>query len=109
MKTDPLLELLNHRIITERYFFPRPGSPRNTIDFTGIDGTRIRCSQKRPHSNVKTLVHFHGNGEIVADYDDGYLDSLVDIGVNVLMVEYRGYGDSEGKSELGKMLEVLDE
>ena len=99
------MELLNHRIISERYFFPRPGSPKSIRDFTGTDGTRLRCSQSAEVAGQKTLIHFHGNGEIVADYDDGYLDSLAALGVNVLMVEYRGYGDSEGECQLGKMLQ----
>lgn len=98
-------QLINHPVISQRYFFPRSGAPKNIIDFQGYDGTRLRCSELRPYEQAKTLIHFHGNGEIVADYDDGYLSSLVEqLGVNVIMVEYRGYGDSQGQCELGKML-----
>jgi len=104
MRSDPLLHLLDHQIISERYFFPRSGDPRTAVDFVGTDGVQIRCSKSTPRKNAKTLVHFHGNGEIVADYDDGYLESLADLGVNVLMVEYRGYGGSQGQPQLGKML-----
>ncbi len=98
-------EILNHHIISERYFFPRSGEPRHPKTFEGADGCRLGCAHQAPHANAKTLVHFHGNGEIVSDYDDGYTDSLLALGVNVLMVEYRGYGASEGTPELGKMLE----
>lgn len=97
-------ELLNHPIISQRYFFPRPGRPANPLYLKGVDGVRLCCSEKSVEGATKTLVHFHGNGEIVADYDDGYLDSLTALGVNVVMVEYRGYGASEGEAELGKML-----
>ena len=99
------MELLNHSLISERYFFPRPGEPKNFLDFKAADGVRIRCSQSTPREGQKTLIHFHGNGEIVADYDDGYSDSMAALGVNLLMIEYRGYGGSEGESQLGKMLQ----
>lgn len=97
-------DLLNHPIITERYFFPRPGQPRQARDFLAPDGVRLRCLE---HSigATRTLVHFHGNGEIVSDYEDGYLKSVAALGVNLLMVEYRGYGGSGGTAELGKMLD----
>jgi pimeloyl-ACP methyl ester carboxylesterase len=108
LNNDSNLDLLNHPVISERYFFPRPGRPREFTDFQGVDGARLRCSQCRPHPLAKTLIHFHGNGEIVADYDDGYLENLAALGVNVLMVEYRGYGDSEGQCQLGKMLQDVD-
>jgi alpha-beta hydrolase superfamily lysophospholipase len=98
-------QILNHPIITERYFFPRTGTPRHLREFQGAEKTRLGCAYRSPHDKAKTLVHFHGNGEIVADYDDGYVDSLLSLGVNVLMVEYRGYGSSGGAPELGKMLE----
>ena len=99
------LELLNHPVISERYFFPRPGSPVQPLELQGADGVKLVCSEKRVANATKTLVHYHGNGEIVADYDDGYLDSLAALGVNVIMVEYRGYGASGGQTQLGKMLE----
>lgn len=97
--------ILNHPVISQRYFFPRPGKPRHPIEFTGYGGVKLGCAWQKPHSGAKTLVHFHGNGEIVADYDDGYTDSLLALGVNVLMAEYRGYGFSEGVPQLHNMLE----
>ncbi len=49
------------------------------------------------------LLFFHGNGEIVADYD-----SLADIyhrlGVNFLPVDYRGYGLSGGRPAATAMM-----
>lgn len=104
MNSDPLFQLLNHPIISQRYFFPRSGRPANPVDFAGYDGTTLCCSRSPLVDGQKTLVHFHGNGEIVADYDDGYLENLASLGVNVIMMEYRGYGRSSGKPELGKML-----
>ena len=100
--------ILDHPIISERYFFPRPGKPPSTRDFTMPDGAVLRCLEHRPHAEAKTLIHYHGNGEIVADYLDGYLEAIANLGVNVLMVEYRGYGGSDGEPLLGKMLDDVE-
>lgn len=101
-------DILNHPIIGERYFFPRPGRPLQSRTFTGKDGCSLVCSHRTPHPGAKTVVHFHGNGETVADYDDGYAESICALGVNLLMVEYRGYGDSQGEPRLGHMLEDVE-
>jgi fermentation-respiration switch protein FrsA (DUF1100 family) len=47
------------------------------------------------------LIYFHGNGENVSRYLP-FTRQLVAMGLNVLMLEYRGYGASEGTpSEAG--------
>ena len=97
-------DLFDHPVISERYFFPRPGQPSSYRDFQTPDGVRLRCLESRPHPGAKTLVHDHGNGEIVADYVNDYVDAIVGLGVNLLMVEYRGYGGSTGQPQLGRML-----
>lgn len=97
--------LLDHPVISERYFFPRPDQPPEFRDFVAPDGVRLRCFEHRPHPGGKTLVHYHGNGETVADYLHDLVGDVVALGVNVLLVEYRGYGGSTGLPQLGKMLE----
>ena len=43
-----------------------------------------------------SILFFHGNGEIVADYDD--LGPLYNrMGINFLAADYRGYGRSTGR------------
>jgi hypothetical protein len=43
-----------------------------------------------------TVLFFHGNGEIAADYDD--IGAIYrKMGINFLPVDYRGYGASSGK------------
>jgi pimeloyl-ACP methyl ester carboxylesterase len=50
-----------------------------------------------------TLLFFHGNGEIVADYDD--LGPLyVQRGLNFFPVDYRGYGRSTGTPTVSAMM-----
>jgi pimeloyl-ACP methyl ester carboxylesterase len=49
------------------------------------------------------LLFFHGNGEIVADYDD--LGPIYnDRGLNLLAVDYRGYGRSNGRPSVSNLL-----
>jgi pimeloyl-ACP methyl ester carboxylesterase len=54
-------------------------------------------------TSAPTILFFHGNGEIVSDYDD--LGPLyVKIGVNFLPVDYRGYGRSTGSPTVSSMM-----
>ncbi|MFC1823417.1 alpha/beta hydrolase [Thermodesulfobacteriota bacterium] len=49
------------------------------------------------------ILFFHGNGEIVADYDDlGQLYNRQ--GINFLPVDYRGYGRSTGEPTITAMM-----
>lgn len=49
------------------------------------------------------LLFFHGNGEIASDYDEaGVLYNQ--FGLNLLAMDYRGYGKSQGAPSLGTLL-----
>ncbi|MBN1674980.1 MAG: alpha/beta hydrolase [Kiritimatiellae bacterium] len=50
-----------------------------------------------------TLLFFHGNGEIVADYDD-LAGLYTRRGINFLPVDYRGYGKSSGAPTAASLL-----
>ncbi len=87
--------------ITQLLFHPinvaHNGSPEGAIDFSvPVDeDVHIACrmfhhSQERP-----TLIFFHGNGEIIPDYDE-VGPCYVQEGLNFLVAEYRGYGWSTG-------------
>ena len=96
-------DLLDHPLITERYFFPRSVPLREPL-FVECAGARLACWHAPAAAGQKTLVHFHGNGEVVADYVPEYADAIGGLGVGVFLAEYRGYGGSTGVPELGKML-----
>lgn len=50
------------------------------------------------------ILFFHGNGEIVADYDE--LGAVYNqMGINLLAVDYRGYGRSGGKPTVTAMMQ----
>lgn len=53
--------------------------------------------------NCPNILFFHGNGEIVADYDEfGLL--FAQRGINFLPVDYRGYGRSSGQPTVTAMM-----
>ena len=63
-------------------------------------GARFHMAQKSGGS----ILFFHGNGEIVADYDD--LGALYNqMGINFLAVDYRGYGRSGGNPTVTAMMQ----
>jgi alpha-beta hydrolase superfamily lysophospholipase len=101
---------LDHPHILAVLFHPRPewkgpSTPPNACDLmipVSADvsiGARFHFSE--PSSS--NLLFFHGNGEIVVDYDD--IAPLFNaIGFNLLAVDYRGYGRSTGKPTVTGML-----
>jgi pimeloyl-ACP methyl ester carboxylesterase len=85
-----------------RLFHPRPESGGGRVDPTARDllipvadkvavGARFYPAAEA----APTILFFHGNGEIVADYDE-LAPFYRRQGVNFLPVDYRGYGRSSG-------------
>lgn len=56
------------------------------------------CDKRGP-----VLLYFHGNGEIVEDYDD-FSQLYMRMNVNFLPVDYRGYGKSTGEPNVSSMM-----
>ena len=91
-------------------FHPRPEQERAIRKTTAQDilipveknaviGTRFYMVEK----SAQNILFFHGNGEIVADYDD--LGAVYNkMGINFLPVDYRGYGRSTGKPTITNMM-----
>lgn len=77
------------------------GLPVEDVWFTSSDGTRLNAWWIPNERARFTFVAFHGNAANIANRADIYR-FLANIPVNVLALEYRGYGRSEGKpSEAG--------
>ncbi len=97
-------------IITRSLFYPRPewgsapsgGSADSVlipVEKDVVVGARFHMADK----NAANILFFHGNGEIVADYNDmGTL--YTNLGINFLPVDYRGYGRSTGKPTVTTMM-----
>lgn len=98
--------MLNHAALSERYFFPRPGAPsRGRFEVTTRDGERLLCFREVRPENKLTVVYYHGNGETVDDHLPGPAEEWMDLGVNLVIVSYRGYGGSSGTPQMKRMLE----
>ncbi|WP_303721652.1 alpha/beta hydrolase [Malonomonas rubra] len=97
-------ELLNHHLISERYFFPRQGSLFDPF-WVDCGDAQLACVYHELDPRVKTLVHFHGNGEIVDDWQGDFVTLMHQMSCNVFLAELRGYGRSSGEPQLGKMLD----
>ena len=63
-------------------------------------GARFHMTDK----SAGNIIFFHGNGEIVADYDElgGVYNQM---GINFLAVDYRGYGRSSGTPTVSAMMQ----
>jgi uncharacterized protein len=97
--------ILDHPLVSSRYFFPRREAIPNPYWVDAVDGSKLACSYHSVNPDATTVVYFHGNGEVVADYLPGFPDWLTQAGYNVLLAEYRGYGMSTGQPALVSMLE----
>ena len=95
--------LLDQPAISNILFHPRPELGHS---MSATNDSRIMIAVEadihvgaRFHLSAKSganILFFHGNGEIVADYDDfGHIINQMDI--NFLAVDYRGYGRSTGQ------------
>jgi fermentation-respiration switch protein FrsA (DUF1100 family) len=57
--------------------------------------TSIGCRFYPASESAPSILYFHGNGEVVSDYDD--IATLYNrIGINLFVADYRGYGQSGG-------------
>ncbi len=93
-----------------RLFHPRPeygskGKPAKAIDVLipvendVVVAGRLHLIEK----SAPNILFFHGNGEIVADYDE--LGPLYNrMGMNFLPMDYRGYGRSTGRPTVTTMM-----
>ncbi|OAK60315.1 alpha/beta hydrolase [Variovorax paradoxus] len=72
------------------------------VQFTSADGTRLSgwflpaADRKNPKEAKGTVVHFHGNAQNMSTHWR-FVAWLPKQDYNVLVFDYRGYGQSEGK------------
>lgn len=102
MKQDAA-RLLDSAAISGVYLFPQPRTVADPC-IVGIGEIELACYRRIVQTDWLTLVHFHGNGEAIADYVPEMADAFARLNLNSLFVEYRGYGGSTGKAQLVSML-----
>ena len=84
-------------------FFPRPlprdfeyrfGSPAEEV-FLPVDNYEIALVHFRQPEAQGVVLHFHGNGTIIADVD-AVAQGFLSRGYDAVFFDYRGYGKSSG-------------
>ncbi len=115
---DPsLLQRIDHQAVNSAIFFPRPdpgfpGPPGSEeLRIPVADDVSVAARYHPADPSFPTVLHFHGNGEIVADYDD-IAPVFNAAGASLVSVDYRGYGLSTGTPSVRGLIEdapvVLD-
>ena len=100
---------MNRPEVQRVLFRPRASArtplPSEAADFAiAVEpGISIGCRLFMADKNAPTILFFHGNGEIVADYDEigpFYMEQ----GLNFFVTDYRGYGWSGGSPSFSNLL-----
>ncbi|MDY6856139.1 MAG: alpha/beta hydrolase [Thermodesulfobacteriota bacterium] len=101
---------LDQEKILHFIFYPRrspvvrSSTPKATDYKIPVDqGVSIGCRFHLCSIEAPNILYFHGNGEIVTDYDD-IAPMYEGIGVNLFVTDYRGYGFSNGAPTVTHMI-----
>lgn len=104
----PDYALLDRRGLVRGLFYPRgdlspppPGATDHRIEVE--KGLEVVCRFYRLDPSRPALLLFHGNGEIASDYD-GIAPLYHGIGANLCVVDYRGYGGSDGVPSFASLI-----
>ena len=107
--TTPAITVLDRPEVLIYLFHPRPeppGAHRGSATDLMVPVAPEVAVGARFHLQATgnpNILFFHGNGEIVADYDD--LGPIYNArGINLLAVDYRGYGRSTGRPTVSALL-----
>jgi len=96
--------------VSQTLFYPR-SSWKEPLSQEGVrdvlipveDGVSVGARFHTVNKQGPSILFFHGNGEIVEDYEDiAFL--YIRMGLNFLPVDYRGYGHSTGQPSVSAML-----
>jgi alpha-beta hydrolase superfamily lysophospholipase len=99
-----VISILDHPVITRTLFFPRPDfspTPHGARDvmLEVEPGVHLHARIHEAPDAVAVVVLFHGNGEVVSDYDDA-ASRFAEAGGALAIIDFRGYGRSEGVPSL---------
>ncbi len=95
---------IDNPTVSQQIFFPPRNVPLEIFPDSFIKELRFKLSKKITiagyfylnDKNLPTILLFHGNGELASEYY-GAVDFFFDCGVNLAVIDYRGYGFSSGK------------
>ena len=95
--------------VSQFLFHPRPewetlaSSKFQEVLIPVEDDVRIGARYYEVDNHAPNVLFFHGNGEIVADYDD-IANLYSQMHLNFFPVDYRGYGKSDGTPSVTAMM-----
>lgn len=105
------VDLLDRPEITRRIFFPRqdgnPAPATGNIESLHLQldaDLRLSARFHFTAGAAPNVLFFHGNGEVASDYDDIGPILVEPCGINLMVVDYRGYGSSTGVPTISNML-----
>lgn len=81
---------------------PPPGAEDHLIEVE--PGVSLGARFYPTNPGGPSLLYFHGNGEVVSDHD-GIAPLYHEIGVNLFVVEFRGYGRSTGNPTVAGLID----
>ncbi len=95
---------LDQPFLLQFVFYPRKDftpCPKNAFDlFVAVGGNvSISCRFYAGHREWPWILFFHGNGEVVSDYDE-ISPFYHQKKINLVVADYRGYGASSGSPTL---------
>ncbi len=106
------IKVLDHPLITEVIFYPAriseeqaPDMEHGRVVYIPAGDDRLGAYWHKPFEDAATVLFFHGNGEIMTDYLFDFHARMEELGVNFMVVDYRGYGLSSGSPSLSRLLE----
>ena len=102
------MSIFDSNELNENLVFPRPdnlGVPGGVEDiFVEVDPSCKLHIRRHLSPNAKfSIIFFHGNGEIVSDYD-AIAKNFINLGCEFIVCDYRGYGRSDGIPTLKSLL-----
>ncbi len=97
--SSPLLHYLFH----PRAVQSKPPGKAYDLEITVAENIKIMCRAYPGSEERPWLLYFHGNGEVVSDYD-GIAPLYNRSGLNLLVTDYRGYGASGGEPSFQNMI-----
>ncbi|OPY57927.1 MAG: 2-succinyl-6-hydroxy-2,4-cyclohexadiene-1-carboxylate synthase [Pelotomaculum sp. PtaU1.Bin035] len=96
----PDYSVIDQPPVLKLVFYPRKyytACPENAFDLVvPVDpDASISCRFYAKDINLPWILYFHGNGEVVSDYDE-IATFYNKLGLNLVVADYRGYGASTG-------------
>jgi alpha-beta hydrolase superfamily lysophospholipase len=100
--------ILDQPMVLSFIFYPRKDfttAPANASDYL-IPVERdvsVSCRFYVHSQRAPSVIYFHGNGEVVSDYN--YIAPIYNqLGINLFVADYRGYGASRGRPTFSNMI-----